>query len=313
MVEILNLAKEDQFRQYILAECLKQKHGDYNVYITDIIASHREIDKYKKSMATLEQLVGLIKPLVNDNEPLVFYPRAETIEDERIDHPETRSPDAIMSEPLGVIQPVESSMDEQSTQRVSYAPEGVDAYRAYVNGTWVWVQTVDEEFAWENDVYVIGSDENVEIYNNGRIDGGAEYAGLIQITNLNAVEHWTSGKLELKVVVVSATGTEVSVRKFDKTKRKYFRNNVWYDFNHSLGNWNKTTFGNFMIENWWERDGGASSTSTIGIPSTNGGPSFSYTVNHGTWDNDLGKATVQFTDPLTQLYQISFMNFKRKF
>jgi hypothetical protein len=68
-----------------------------------------------------------------------------------------------------------------------------------------------------------------------------------------------------------------------------------------------------MIENWWERDGGGSSTSTITIPSANGAPGTSYTINHGSWDDDLGKATVQFTDPIDQIYQVSYMNFKRKF
>lgn len=57
-----------------------------------------------------------------------------------------------------------------------------------MNGTWIWVTSVDEEFAWENDIYVIGADE-VEISDNGRLDGGAEYTGWIQITDLNSVEH----------------------------------------------------------------------------------------------------------------------------
>lgn len=49
MAEILLLAKEDQFRQFILKECLKQKHGDYNVRVRDIIAAYSENDKYKAS------------------------------------------------------------------------------------------------------------------------------------------------------------------------------------------------------------------------------------------------------------------------
>ncbi len=316
MVEILNLAKEDQFRQYILAECLKQKHGDYNVYITDIIASHREIDKYKKSMATLEQLVGLIKPLVNDNEPLVFYPRAETIEDERIDHPEARSAEVIMSEPLGVIQPVESPLDGQSTQRVSYAPEGVDAYRAYVNGTWVWVQTVDEEFAWENDIYVIGNEENVSagnmVQNNLRVDGRAEYGGIIQVTDINAIEHWTSGKLEFKMIIIGASGSPSQNIPFGKRKRKNFRNNNWYDFGYFVGNWNKSTYGNWMTEAWIEEDGGASASTTITFPSTSGGPAIGYTFPSQDQDDKLGQFTVQFDDAVGQVYNIQNANVKRK-
>jgi hypothetical protein len=225
------LAKEDQFIKFILNECLKQKHGDYNVYIRDIISAYKGLDKYKSSMANLEMLIGQIKPLVGGNEPLIFYPRAETIEDQLQAHPEARTSEVLTESPIGVIQPPPT---------VWNPPLSLNGYRINLNGAWVYAQNVDEEFAGENDVFVFGSDENVELYDSGaRVDGGAEFTGLIQVTDLNAIEHWTSGKLEFKVVVISASGTEVSVRKFEKTKRKYFRDKVWHDFNHSLGNWHK--------------------------------------------------------------------------
>lgn len=303
LVEILKLVKDPEFKEYLTLECIKQKHGDYDVYIKDIVSNFKDVDKYKSSMAKLDSLVTFIKPLVGNLEPIVFYPRAETIEDALLGLPGARNSEKPNAEPLGVLQPPVTN---------SEPPDGSPAY--YINDGYGWYYSdyVSEEYAWENDVYVVGTAENVE-RNGSRVAGGAEFCGLIQVTDLNAIEHWTSGKLEFKVIVRSATNVEISNRDFDKVKRKHFRNNAWYDYNHSLGNWNTANWGNYTIENWWERDGGGTSSTTISVPAQNGLPGVSYNVNHGENDNSFGTAIVQFTDPLTQVYQISHMNFKRKF
>lgn len=302
MVEILTLLKEPEFKKYILDECLKQKHGDYNVHIKDIVSHYQEVDRYKKSMARLDSIVTLIKPMVDNREPLVFYPRAETIEDERNGSTIARTKEEIYQEPIGVIQPPLNSEP----------PEGTTGFRVNRGGGWQWVQSVTEADAWDNDIFVIGTDENVEMY-GGRTNGGAEFAGQIQVTNLNSIEHWTSGKLEFKLIVRSANNVEISNRDFGKVSRRNFRNQAWYDFGHSVGNWNTANWGNYTIENWWERDGGGTSSTTISAPAANGLPGISYTVNHGSDDNSFGTSMVQFTDPVTQVYQISYMNFKRRF
>ncbi|MCF0075194.1 hypothetical protein LZD49_32225 [Dyadobacter sp. CY261] len=320
MVEVLSLAKETEFRQFVLEECLKQKHGDYNVYIRDIIANYKGQEKYKAPMQRLEALVKQIKPLVYNNEPLIFYPRAETIEERMVENPTARVTDVVTSEPLAVLQADAITVGAGAGGRTSsdyYPDTPANALNGYMiqsaySGVWVFVQKVDEEYAWENDIYVIGTDENVE-QNGARLNGGAEFGGIIQVTDLNAIEHWTSGKLEFKVIIRSANNTEISNRDFGKLKRKNFRNQVWHEIGHSVGNWNTGNWGNYTIENWWERDGGGTSSTTVSVPSSNGLPALSYTVNHGSDDNNFGLSMVQFTDPATQVYQISFMNFKRRF
>jgi hypothetical protein len=312
MVEILNLAKEDQFRQFILKESLKQKHGDYNVYVRDIIAAYSEVDKYKQSMNTLSTLVEHIRPLVG-NEPLVFYPRAETIEDEMISSKNARTSEIVMAEPLGVFQIREGG----NSNRVNDMPEGpVDAYRAYVNGTWVWVQTVDEEYAWETDIYVIGYEENVSAENmvqtGFRTNGEAEYGGLIQVTNINGIEHWTNGKLEFRLVVAGASGAPPQNMPFGKWKRKNFRDNRWHDFNYFIGNWNTSTYGPWMSESWIEEDGGVSTSTTITAPASNGFPGYSITIPSKDQDDKLGTFTVQFTDSKSQIYNVQYANIKRR-
>ncbi|CAG4991306.1 hypothetical protein DYBT9275_00723 [Dyadobacter sp. CECT 9275] len=320
MVEVLSLAKEQQFRQFVLEECLKQKHGDYNVYIRDIIAKYKDQEEYKAPMQRLEALIRQIRPLVHYNEPLIFYPRAETIEESMVENSTARVSEVVTTEPLAVLQAdaITAGADAGGRTSSDYFPDtpplALNGYmiQSPYSGVWFFVQKVDEEYAWENDIYVIGTDENVE-QNSARVNGGAEYGGIIQVTDLNSIEHWTSGKLEFKVIICSANNVEISNRDFGKLKRKNFRNQVWHEIGHSVGNWNPINWGNYTIENWWERDGGGTSSTTVSVPSSNGLPALSYTVNHGSDDNNFGLSMVQFTDPATQVYQISFMNFKRRF
>ncbi|MHA4737357.1 hypothetical protein [Dyadobacter sp. MSC1_007] len=296
MQEILTLAQDEEVRRFILSECLKQKRGEYDVFVKDIIESYREVERFRGPVSRLENLVRLIKPKQDDNEPIVFYPRAETIEDDIVANPRARIADLELGEPIGVLQADADSVmagPGPATGRLASdgqpAPPPVEpwdpslpGYQYESNGVWIATTTVSEEFAWENDVFVIGSDENVEKYGELlRTEGGPEYAGLIQVTNLNSIEHWTSGKLEMKVVIHSATGIEISNKSFPKVKRKYFRDQAWYDYNTFVANWNTPVIGAYMIENWWEKDGGGTSSSTISQPASNGFPAFSYTINYG--------------------------------
>ena len=187
----------------------------------------------------------------------------------------------------------------------------------------VFYQNVSEDYAWENDVWVIGEEENVsdenlvaalEDISVARVQGQPEYGGIIQCTDLNAIEHWTSGKLEFKILVLNASGAKISQRGMGKSKRMYFRDQKWKDFGHFIGNWNTSTFGNWMYENWWEEDGGQSNSVTITMPPPAGqpGPTVSITVPSKNKDDDLGLATIQFSDPITQVYNLTNANIKRR-
>lgn len=69
-----------------------------------------------------------------------------------------------------------------------------------------------------------------------------------------------------------------------------------------------------MYENWIERDGGLTSSITLNFPPPQGqsGPGFSATIPSKSGDDNLGLATIQFTDLTTQIYNISFSNIRRK-
>jgi hypothetical protein len=48
MISILTIAKRKDFKEFVLKECLKQEHGDYNVYLSKIIAVYSEKEGYKE-------------------------------------------------------------------------------------------------------------------------------------------------------------------------------------------------------------------------------------------------------------------------
>ena len=172
-------------------------------------------------------------------------------------------------------------------------------------------------------MYVIGEEENVSPENmiaanedrtQGRTQGIAEYGGIIQVTNLNQIEHWTSGKLEFKIIVLNALGGQISIRAFGRWARSNFRDRKWKDFGHFISNWNTSTFANWMYENWIEEDGGSSSSITIVMPPPQGqsGPTISQSFPSKDRDDNLGLATIQFTDNISQVYNITYANIKRR-
>jgi len=311
MKEVLSMARNQVFKEFVLSECLKQKHGDYNVYIKDIITNFKGNPDYEKGITTLEKLVSQIKAISDNREPNVFYPKAENIDRERRLSSVAQTQTNFLEEPVGVFQDVYNP---------DYSSPG---YIVNIDNNLVFYDNITEEYAWDNDVWVIGEEENVSPENmiaapedllSARTQGGAEYGGIIQCTDLNAIEHWTSGKLEFKIFILNSSGGQISVRAFGKWARKNFRDQKWKDFGHFVGNWNTSTFGNWMYENWIEEDGGSSSSITITMPPPTGqsGPTISTTFPSKNQDDNLGLATIQFTDNITQVYNISYSNIKRR-
>jgi len=192
-------------------------------------------------------------------------------------------------------------------------------------------QNIDEDYAWENDIWVIGEEEGVpandttikhtfspsEVGSTNRFNGQSEYGGIIQVTSFNGIEPWVSGKPEFQYFVFNATGTKIKEREFPKKKRKDFKAPDWKDFGDFIGFWNTSNIGQWMIESWAEQDcrGGTCNTTTYnqnfaapctGCPST----SVSYTIKDT--DYNMGGTLIQFTDPITTVYNITNANIKRK-
>gem|GEM_PF-1517444 len=326
MKEVLIMAKEPEFRHFVYHKSLDQDGGDYNVYLDDMVAKYKKLGKFTKSTSKLLKLSSEIKSANGGLRPIVFFPKAETIED-AIREGKSYNIAKSFVEPVAVL---------KGAYNNDYSVPG---YTLNSNGDLIYNRNVTEEDAWENDVYVIGEEEII-IYDsdtefivapddlngggggsggsgssNIRTDSRAEHGGLVQVTDLNAIEHWFSGKLEFKLVVTGVSGSAGTVIRnlaYPKRRRKNFKNQAWYDYGTFLFNWNKSNLGNWNVESWFELDGGKSSEVTITMPGQNGAPTTSVKIPSQDRDDNLGSSIVQFTDRLDQAYPISYMNFKRK-
>lgn len=332
MKQVLAMAKNTEFREQASQLAQLQKSGDYDFKIKDL---QQRMPQFNKSIAGMEPMAQLIE--TNDAifkrtglTPVVFYPRAESLETQTATY-RPANPKKSSKEPVAVFKGVYA---------VNYDAPG---YILNDENELVFSHMVSEEEAWTNDVYVIGPPEPMSIgedddteddpnacdcndgggYSGGgsnnppqnRTEGYQEYGGNIQITDINAIEHWTAGKLEMRIIVVSATGTVVKDKQFPKRARNNFTGDKWFDFNEFLFYWNTPNITPFTVEKWMETDYGFGTETEVSISvpaSSSGGPATTIKRDSRSGDEDLGQTIVQFSDPLNQIYGISSMNFKRK-
>lgn len=314
--EVLALAKNPTFKKVVYDECKSQKFGDYYVRVEDL---------FKKSTITTSvssDKVAVVMKIVSDlkalgaRAPIIFYPSVETKEDRK----------KLLNARTTDEEEVVSVIDESGG--VGYTNDQYPGYRFNTDGQLAYYQQITEEFAWEHDVWVIGEEENCSednmvaapedfILNPDplRVQGQPEYAAIIQVTDLGALETWILGKMEFKITVMNSSGGVVfGPQALGKVKRKYFRDLRWYDYNRFIGNWNSSTFGNWMYEHWLEEDGGNSASISISMPPPSGftGPTTTTTIPSRNLDDNMGLTTIQFSDAITQVYNISYANIKRK-
>lgn len=344
MKEVLEMAKDSEFRTYVYQETKNQSDlgEDYVVNLDNVAKTYSAKNgKHSKSAAKITTLASKIQSKYPDNTPMVFFPKSETLED-LVKANKGFDVAKNMDEPLAVL---------KGAYNDDYSAPG---YKLDTQGKLVFDRMVTEDYAWNNDVYVIGAAENVQGFaapcdmmksgdcysggggtgggsgtsSNSRVNGRQEYGGRIQVvSNLNEIEHWFSGKLEFRMIVSGvqgSVGTVIVDFPFPKVKRKEFKDKKWYDYNAFLFNWNLSNLGDYNVEKWIERDGGSTTEVSISIPGSAYKPATSTTpaqpafpgttvkVTSKRDDDDLGTNIVQFSDNLTQVYNLGKMNFKRK-
>ena len=317
--QILTTAKSnDNFRTLAYSECNKQKFGDYYVKLNELISlnsSHNYWDA-----ATVNNLKALQNSISQKTgrDVIIFIPSIEK-------HPEKAAANKanglqlrteVIQDPIAVIAEEFVPIDQTSP-----------GYIVDNNGTLTFYQTIDESFAWENDVWVVGEEEIVSPENMvaapedtatliyARVQGGAEYGGIVKVTNWSLVEPWILGKPEFRMVTYKGAGTATTIadKSFGKWRRANF-NGQFKDFNYFLYYWNTPNIGDYTSEKWIEEDGGTWFTLTFGVKikilgvETTVGVSLPLKNN----DDDLGLSLIQFTDPISTVYSQSGIEIKRK-
>ena len=312
---IISTAKNnDNFRTTAYAECNKQKYGDYYVKLNELIALN-EAKNYWDA-ATVIKLSNLEKAIneAKRNDVIIFIPSIEK-------HPEKASQSRMQAR-QAVQEPVAVIGDEYQAPT-----QTCPGYIVETNGSLTFYQTINESFAWENDIWVIGEEEVVSPENMvaaiedtatliyARVNGGAEYGGIVKVTDWSLVEPWIAGKVEFRMIVYKGAGTATTIKDkpFGKWRRANFQNQ-FKDFNEFLFNWNTANIGDYTSEKWIEEDGGPNFTLTFGVKikifgvETTAGVSLPIQNK----DDDLGLTLIQFTDDISTVYGLGGIEIKRK-
>jgi hypothetical protein len=316
------------FKEWLYTSCYAERHGDYYVRVKELLDEHVERGYQfwtNEEIDDIQEILNNIREIdINSEEndftpPIVFIPFVEDINmDSLLAELPAATPGAVIS----------MEYNDATATCPGYTLNDNDELHHLASD-------INETYAWSHDLWVFGQEEVLDDNIGGRVvntfpstghshtnrvDGRAENGGIIQVTDLGAIEKWTAGKFEFRYFIYSASGVKIKDKNFPQRKRKNFRNDAWYDFQDFIANWNIANIGNFMVEGWIERDGGfQSNTVSISIPSgCQGCPSMTVSVTKQKADDDLGQSIVQFTDPVqptdptTTVYGISYSNFKRK-
>ena len=96
-----------------------------------------------------------------------------------------------------------------------------------------------------------------------RNNNGLEFLQSFRIPDPSSVEHWTSGKLEPRVVIVGKGGAEIGNKYFGKIKRKTVKNG--YGTNLFLTTWDRSVWGDYWAYKWIEVDNGPKIELSLGL------------------------------------------------
>lgn len=322
--EILLLAQRSDFEEIIYTETVKQKSGDYDIELSSLDINLKSHTQLSETLSQISLLSKQFENLSGGVKLILYYPRAGTFDKQGIT-PDFRTKSQSDSPEIVIM----NNYNEDYSS---------PAYQLDEKDELVFTQDITEDYAATNNVYIIGSEaiatnENElmlpeDPYAGGgggsytptytyRTDGRPEYGGKIQVTDLNAIEHWTAGKFEFRIIVFSASGVKIKDKTFPDRARDNFQDNKWYDFNEFLFNWNQSNIGAFTLEKWIEIDdpvfGSGNTEITMSLPPAyEGGSPTTVKTTIQESDDDLGQSIVQFSDKVGLSYGISHMNFKRK-
>ena len=313
---VLKIAKEEsEFKRQVFEECHKQKFGDYNVKIVDLLSNTIVNNLLKlEDRLILNELQTKSKAL-SGNDLIIFVPSIERFYNRKIN---TGLRTSNQEETIGVI-----------TDEFNNPTQTAPGYIVDNNGSLTFYQTIDESFAWENDIWVFGQEENcspenmvanpddTDVLTYGRTNGQTENGGVIKVTDWSLVEPWVLGKPEFRQVVYKGSATPTNAifdKKYGKWRRQNF-NGQFKNFGSFLFNWNQSNIGDWTTEKWIEEDGGTFFTLTFGVTykiNANLSATANVSIPIKNNDDDLGVSLVQFNDAENQIYNQSGIEIKRK-
>jgi hypothetical protein len=279
MAPLLTFSQSSLFRDLVYTGVGRRFDGDDNVLLSDVVREAEQTQIVNTSSPAWQALKAKIAQFQNLNgqsyDPQIYIPN---FQDGAV-----RDPDVTM---------VALETDLRRTQ--------LPAYQLDANGNpRLTAAPIDESYAEAHEVWVVSVHENVgssssslattiggkrltarkprravppvEISTKGitcnptglRNNNGLEYLQQFKVPNPSSVEHWTSGKLEVRLIVVGKGGAEIKNAYFGKIKRKDVKNWVVKDL--LLTTWDRAVWGDYFAYKWVEEDNGPTIEISLGL------------------------------------------------
>lgn len=239
---IVKLSANSEFKQLVYDEVSKRFDGDDNVLLTNLNG------KSLKS-ASIDQKYGSVVSALKDKGlyPQIYIPQFE----------EGRLKSAKSDSPIYIIDGLNANDSTKQFKSVYLDENGEIRETDFL---------IDENFARNNEVWVISYNERVDIdgessenltAKSARVGVKSEYMMKIKCPDLGEIESWIKGAPELRCIMKSAKGN-ISEQYFYPSKRKYI-DNVWWDINGTTGRylyyWDIESFTKTVLFHWVEVDG----------------------------------------------------------
>ncbi len=301
------LADAKEFKQVVYSEVAKRFDGDENVLLETLLKNSLAISDVRQKETLQEKVRKLSLPGIRKHAPQIYIPYFQEQQDKR----STRSA-------------ARTSGDEQITFVFWDGNESLnDEYPGYILNEKGDLEKVDflisDQYSLEHEVWVLSFNETVNSkisqpklpLKEARMSGARESVEIIRIPNLNEIEGWPGGDVELKLSVASST-TKIFEGELPQISRNSVKDQKWYWLERFIFYWYEPDHGKIITLAWVEIDDGGENDQTItySVPANNGFPAMSYSFKKSNNDENCGFQIVQFDDPTIVQYGTGRIDWK---
>jgi hypothetical protein len=328
--EVMEVARQPRLRDLVRTIARRQYDQDTDVYLQVLINEAEAVGAIDDpNIWWWQELRGDVNELTIDNwsyTPQILIPNL----DENITLPE---------QPVVAIKPADETQTWTWANWVNQwgGIESVQVDEAYVESNEVWVLSAASETLGTKDGSTLTSgapstpstssapagpsantfDQTVKPMvacnsTNLRNNKGKEYLVAWKVTHSDSFGGFLSGKTQLRLNVVSATGLIVKTWYTDKMKRKD-ASSGWHTVFTYVTTWDTAVIGSAMVYQWWYEGSGKTQTAGYSVPVPNGSGGTAYTINYSQTyqknDKNGGAQLVQFSEPTDIEYRLGKVDF----
>ncbi|MEU0556837.1 discoidin domain-containing protein [Dactylosporangium sp. NPDC006015] len=139
-----------------------------------------------------------------------------------------------------------------------------------------------------------------------RNNQGSEYLQRWRVPDRSSFGSLFEGKREMKLVVIGSIGGIIKTYFFPKVRKRDI--DSWQNSDVFITTWDRAVWGNAIAYQWFELDGGGTTSTAVSVP-VQGGGTITSTVSGQERDDNGGGAAVVFSESTFQEYDTGLIRF----